>query len=130
MRLRAAAASAVSLVLTPVFTGQRLNSPIAVRQAPNDGTRWYVLERGGKIVGFDTDGAPSGSVAVLNITTAVDPEFEGGALGFDFHPDFANNGYVFVRYTTDGPDFSTPLISRISRFETSIDAGGSVSFKI
>jgi glucose/arabinose dehydrogenase len=51
----------------------------------------------------------------------VDAFFEGGALGFDFDPQFDSNGYLYVSYTAEGPNFATPLISRLSRFDTSID---------
>ncbi len=110
-----------ALQFTQVLSSTPLTSALAMRQAPNDPDRWYFLERAGRIVSVAADGSSTSTKLVLNIP-AVDTQFEGGALGFDFHPQFADNGYVYVSYTATGPNFSTPLISRISRFETSVDA--------
>lgn len=108
------------LQLTPVFAQAGVDNALSMRQAPNDPDRWYALERAGRLVSFADDDAVT-TLKVVMTVPGVDTEFEGGALGFDFHPDFATNGHVYVSYTTDGPDFSTPLISRVSRFTMSPD---------
>ncbi|MEO1576072.1 MAG: PQQ-dependent sugar dehydrogenase, partial [Pseudomonadota bacterium] len=108
------------LQFTQVFSSTPFNSALAMRQAPNDPDRWYFLERNGRILSVAADGSSTSSKQVM-IVPDVDTEFEGGALGFDFHPDFANNGYLYVSYTADGPTFAVPLITRIARYETSID---------
>ena len=108
------------LQVTRVLASTPFSSALAMRQTPADPDRWYVLERSGRIVSVAKDGSSTTAKQVM-VVPGVDTEFEGGALGFDFHPDFANNGYFYVSYTIDGPTFSIPLISRISRYQTSVD---------
>ncbi|MFK8017969.1 MAG: PQQ-dependent sugar dehydrogenase [Gammaproteobacteria bacterium] len=117
--------SGVAIANTPlrlrqVYDGIALSTALSLRQAPNDPSRWYALQRAGQLISFSTDEDTTARKVVMN-TPAVDTSFEGGALGLDFHPDFANNGYIFISYTTEGPSFATPLVSRISRFDTSVD---------
>ncbi|MFK7887353.1 MAG: PQQ-dependent sugar dehydrogenase [Gammaproteobacteria bacterium] len=108
------------LQLTRIFAGVSMSSPLSMRQTPADPNRWYFLERAGRLVSLEADDATTSLKTVMN-TPSVDTNFEGGALGFDFHPDFANNGHIYVSYTAEGPTFAVPLVSRIARFDTSID---------
>ena len=113
-----AAAAGVSLTLTPVFTSVNAGTLIAMHQPPGDMSSWYAADRAGRLLRFDNVQSPGQPEVVLDIIDRVDTFFEGGLLGFDFHPDFATNGYVFVSYTATGQDFTTnPLDSRLSRFE-------------
>ena len=108
------------LALTQVYSGAGLSSPLAMHQIEGEPGRWYVLERGGRLSSFEAVDNVATRKTVMNVP-GVDTFFEGGALGFDFDPEFATNGYLYVSYTAEGPNFQTPLISRVSRFDTSID---------
>lgn len=102
-----------------------LPAMMAMSMRPDDSTRWYLADRNGRILWFDAaDDNTTQLNLVLDIQGAVDTSGEGGLLDIAFHPDFASNGYVYVHYTTTGPDASTPLITRIARF-TSSDGGNS-----
>ncbi len=93
--------------------------PVAMSQPPSDASQWYVAEQGGTIYRFDNVQSPSGRSVFVDLTTVVDSSFgESGLLGFAFHPDYGNNGHVYVSYTATGPDASFPLTSRLSRFTT------------
>ena len=118
------AAGNTALTLTRVFSGLSLSRPIAMHQLPGDPDNWYVLERGGRIVGFEDRDDVTASWTVLNGYGPIDDFFEGGALGFAFHPNFASNGYLYVSYTADGVTPGASLESRIARFETSLDGEG------
>ncbi len=112
-----AAAAGVSLTLTPVFTGLNAGTIVAMAQLPGDASHWYAAERTGQILRFDNVANPGQPEVVLDIVSRVDTFFEGGLLGFDFAPDFADSGHVFVSYTTTGQSpVSNPLDSRLSRF--------------
>ncbi|MFD2515270.1 PQQ-dependent sugar dehydrogenase [Pontibacter locisalis] len=78
----------------------------------HDANRLYVLEQGGKIFWLPTDlMANDQPVLFLDITDRVVSGGERGLLGLAFHPDFRNNGYFYLNYTT-----GDPLQTRISRF--------------
>lgn len=109
----------IDLSLQHVHTGLVFAQPVGLLQAPNDSSRWFVLEKAGRLIVFDdTLGTTSKSV-FLDIRDRVDSSFgESGLLGMAFHPEFASNGFVFVSYTSSG----NPLQSRVSRFR-SMDGG-------
>lgn len=87
--------------------------PLAMLQLPGNDTRWYVAEQAGIIRVFNNDPNVAQSTVFANLTAIVDDgPNEAGLLGFAFHPDFANNGEVYVSYTGN----ANGLISRISRF--------------
>jgi glucose/arabinose dehydrogenase len=46
------------------------------------------------------------------VTVSTTPSGERGLLGVAFHPDFANNGFVYVYYTVP----TAPIHNRVSRF--------------
>ena len=97
-----------------VFAGVSLSLPTSLVQAPNDASRWFAIEKAGRIIVFDNDtvGAIGTTFLDINLRVESGPN-EAGLLGIAFHPDFANNGEVFVSYTAGGP-----LTSVISRFHS------------
>jgi len=92
---------------TRIATG--LASPTAMSFAP-DG-RLFVCEQGGKLRVIK-----NGSLLTQPfITLSVDSSGERGLLGVAFDPDFANNGFVYIYYTTS----ASPVHNRVSRFTAS-----------
>lgn len=106
------------VALERVFAGVSFEKPVSLLQAPDDASRWFVVEQAGRIQAFDNVPDVAETVEFLDITRVVDDSSsETGLLGVAFHPDFADNGEVFVSYTAGGP-----LTSTVSRF-TSSDGG-------
>ncbi len=98
---RATGVSTVSV--ERVFPNLSFLEPVAMIQAPGDRSRWFVLEKRGIIRVFDNSPSVSATQVALDIRAKVYPldQSEAGLLGLAFHPDFANNGRVFVNYITD-----------------------------
>lgn len=109
------------LELQRAFPNIVVDFPVAMLQAPADSTRWFVLDKTGRIVSFTNDSQVSETSLVVDLRDRVDFTGEGGLLGMAFHPDFANNNEVFLYYTRTG----SPLISYVSRFRSS---DGGVTF--
>jgi glucose/arabinose dehydrogenase len=109
-------AGAISIDLQPVATG--LTSPIA-GVSPNDGSgRLFIVDQTGKILILQQNGQLL-STPFLDLSAEIvslnPPYDERGLLGLAFHPNFAQNGRFFVRYSksrvgvaTD-PCFGTPM---------------------
>ncbi len=77
--------------------------------------RLFVVEQAGRIHILWPDGTVAGE-PFLDITDRVlDNANERGLLGLAFHPDFADNGWLFVNYTGSGGK------TVISRFSLSAD---------
>lgn len=105
----------LNLGLERVYANRGFDQPLAMLQAPGDDTRWFVVEREGRVMTFPADPAAAGSTTeFIDINGAVDSSGEGGLLGMAFHPDYAVNGQVFLSYTRAG----SPLVSVVSRFTT------------
>ncbi len=83
-----------------------LTSATAMAQAP-DG-RIFVAEQGGGIR------IVKNNILLITpfLSLAVDSTQERGVIGIALHPDFTNNAFVFVHYTTG----VAPIHNRISRF--------------
>ncbi len=92
---------------TRIATG--LASPTAMAFAP-DG-RLFVCEQTGRLRVIKNGAL----LATPFLQVSVDPNGERGLLGVAFDPNFANNGYVYVYYTTA----SSPIHNRVSRFTAS-----------
>ncbi len=93
-------------------------------QSPLDGTdRMFVVEQPGRIKVFprDSNVMPSEVSTFLNIITTVSYGIgqELGLLGLAFHPDYSNNGYIYVYYTTDSPLAGISVRMVLSRFTVS-----------
>jgi len=98
--------------LMPNFT-----APLAMLQAPGDGARWYVVEKGGRILVFNNDPAVTAFSTVVDIGSRVATTGEMGLLGMAFHPDFPADRRVFLSYTNE----DAGRVSRISEFRSTDD---------
>lgn len=84
-------------------------------QFPKDGTnRIFVLSQPGKIYVFDNNSDTKEKKIFLDISSKVLYGGEMGLLGLAFHPNYKENGYFYLDYTTDNPRRTI-----ISRFKVS-----------
>ncbi|MGI9308395.1 MAG: PQQ-dependent sugar dehydrogenase, partial [Gammaproteobacteria bacterium] len=86
-----------------------------ILQAPGDASRWWILEKAGRIRVLDINDEVNVSNWLDWSNRAVDPISdctECGLLGMAFDPDFPATPHVYVSYTYDS---SGDMFSRISR---------------
>lgn len=119
-----------ALSIRAVFVNLSFSSPVAMLQAPNDDTRWFVVERGSssrnaKVIVFPNNDAVTSAQTTQFISLPVNASGEGGLLGMAFHPHFPTTPLVYLSYTRAGPDAQHPLTTVISRF-TSADGGATL----
>ncbi len=100
--------AATTLHLEVVTTN--LNSPVFLTSPSND-NRLFIVEEPGRIR-IHADGSTL-AIPFLDITPQVIYDGERGLLGLTFHPDYANNGFFYLNYTTL---INSQTYSRISRF--------------
>ncbi|QQS37601.1 MAG: PQQ-dependent sugar dehydrogenase [Ignavibacteriales bacterium] len=82
-------------------------------QNAGDGTdRIFIVEQAGVIRVFQNNPNATTTKVFLDITDRVSSGGEMGLLGLAFHPDYENNGYFYVNYTT-----SSPRNTKVSRFQ-------------
>lgn len=103
------------IALERVFGTLAFDEPVLMLQPPGDSSHWFVVERGGRVRVFANNASTNTfDPDFIDIGVRMDTAGEGGLLGMAFHPDFANNGYVYLYWTGTG----APLVSIISRFTT------------
>ena len=120
-----------SLGLERVITSTLVERPTSMVQQPNNSSRWFVIDQNGVVALFaGASGQDFSEIGVMmDISDRVTRMHDGrdnwnemGLLSIAAHPDFRNNGYVYLYYTARGPNASVPLYARLSRF-TSFDNG-------
>ncbi len=93
----------------PVVSG--LNTPVFVTHAGDGSGRLFIIEKPGWLRIFQ-DGALQAE-AFLDITDRVGSRGnEQGLLGLAFHPNYAENGYIYVNYTDLNGD---TVVARFTR---------------
>jgi glucose/arabinose dehydrogenase len=101
------------------FPSLSFASPVAMKQAPNDASRWFLVEQGGRIRAFENDPAAATTEDFVDLRSRVHFDGEAGLLGMAFHPSFATNGKVYLNFTEQ---VGTQLRSVTAEF-TSADGG-------
>jgi len=91
-------------------------SPVWMEPSPDQTKRIFVLEQNGRIKMFKDSGIvnQSDTSTFINLRQKMQPYSslgETGLLGMAFHPNFSQNGYVFVDYTATSPNLRT-VVSR------------------
>lgn len=108
-----AASAQPASMLTPAFPGLSFSEPIELAE-PVEG-RFYVAQKEGRIQTFESV-APTAATTALDIRSLVLNSGERGLLGMAFHPDFEQNGYVYVHYSATGSGATT--VARYTRSTT------------
>ncbi|MBT8309882.1 MAG: glucose dehydrogenase, partial [Flavobacteriaceae bacterium] len=97
--------------------------PVELQASVDDSDRFFVVEQPGRIKVFpnNTEVNPTEVDVFLNITDRVlySNGQEIGLLGLAFHPDYDNNGYFYVYYSTDSPVAGISVRMVLSRFSVS-----------
>ena len=90
-------------------------SPVEMQPSIDGSDRIFVVQQGGTIVVFPNDeNTPNSSLKTfLDVRDIADFASGGerGLLGLAFHPDYTNNGYFYIYYTTDSdlPNVTTRI---------------------
>lgn len=115
--------SSSNIRLERAYPNLVFNQPVGLYQEPNDSSRWYVIEKGGRIIWFDANDENTVTKnTYLNYGSVVDARSEGGLLGMAFHPDFPTNKDVFLSYTINAAgDPSNEMVSLITRMTENAD---------
>ena len=107
----------VSLSLEPVFGDRGFQQAVWMTQAPGD-TRWYVLERAGRVLRLEGDGSEVAEV-FADLTEVVNSApGHAGFLGMAFSPDYARTGEIFLSYTVGS---WSNLESHVARYRVGPD---------
>ena len=96
------APAGLKLRLVDAFGGMTFTRPVGLIHADDGSGRLFVVEQPGRIIVLgDASDHPKKSVFLDIRDKVYDRGWEQGLLGLAFHPDFEQNGYFYVNYTTE-----------------------------
>lgn len=102
------------------FPGLSFGRPLDIQNAGDGTDRLFVVEQDGVIKLFPNDPDVESTEPFLDIRERVnDSGNEQGLLGLAFHPNFEDNGFLYVNYTASNPNRTV-----ISRFHVSQNNDG------
>jgi len=104
-------------LLTTQVVASGLSNPVAVTHAPGDPDRLFILEQAGRVRVVENGSLLATPALDIN-PLVTGPNFNGderGLLGIAFHPDFQNNGLLYLNYT--GSVAGLGLATVISEYE-------------
>ena len=88
------------------FPNLSINAPVGIYHAGDGSNRIFVIEQEGRIKVFDNDANATNAHMFLDIRSIVDQDggyTEEGLLGLAFHPNYSENGFFYVNYTSHNP---------------------------
>jgi len=92
--------------VTNAFPNLSFEDPVGIYHSGDGTNRIFVLEQPGRIKVFNNNEDTSTLHTFLDITNIVDQDggyTEEGLLGLAFHPNYSENGYFYVNYTSHNP---------------------------
>ncbi len=113
------------VALEPAFPNVTIGGSLTIEFPANDPAHLFAMRRQGRIYRFPNDASTSQRTTALDLRplfAGTSPEGQSGLMDMAFHPDFSNNGELYVAYTVPGPDRK----AYVARF-TSVDGGESFS---
>ena len=88
------------------FPNLSFSDPVGIYHAGDNTNRIFVIEQEGRIKVFSNESSTNDVEMFLDITSIVDQDggyTEEGLLGLTFHPNYSENGYFYVNYTSHNP---------------------------
>lgn len=97
--------------LVSAFPGLNVRRPLWLGTAPGHDDLFFVLEQSGRVLHFDP--ANPAETTVFYQRPVSRNHNEEGLLGLAFHPDYAQNGRLFISYSAANPRRS--VIAEVQR---------------
>ena len=88
------------------FPDLSFEDPVGIYHAGDNSNRIFIVEQEGRIKVFNNNSATTNFEMFLDITSIVEQDggyTEEGLLGLAFHPNYSENGYFYVNYTSHNP---------------------------
>ncbi len=112
-----------AIQLVRIFPNVQLRRPVQAVQAPGEPNNLYVVEQAGRILRLDqkNNQAKSGTVFLDMRKEVNSKNNEEGLLSICFHPNYAQNGLVYLYYSATSPRRSVLSQFRVNDDRNSIN---------
>lgn len=118
----AGAEPAATLAVSRVFPNLTFAAPVQLQQAPNDTSRWFVVEKGGAVRVFPNRPDVTAGQVTTFFQRSVYNSGESGLLGIAFHPAFPTDPRVFIFYINESPHESRLAVVRTTDGGSTLNA--------
>lgn len=106
--------------LTRAYPNLSFRQPIAIKQAPNNNSTWYVVQQNGEIFQFANDASTANATSALDLTSIVDTSAdESGLLAIAFDPNFASNQKIYAFFQTRQNNQRRSVLASFTHFDIS-----------
>ena len=107
-------AASTEVTTERAFSNLTFSQPLGMHQAPGDDSTWYVVEKAGRIRRFANVDSASTTQTFLDIRNIVESgPNEAGLLGMAFHPDYDQNGEVYLSFNMTQQQQLWSVVTRI-----------------
>jgi hypothetical protein len=120
-----------AVALTQAFPSLSKGDGLIIDHLPGDTSRVYMLGRNGFLYRFANNPAVTGKTVALNVSSlfaGTVEEGQSGMMDLAFHPDFAQNGELYVSYTIPDDQNTTEVNERTSYVALYTSADGGLTF--
>lgn len=91
-----------ALEVVEAYPNLSFTQPLAYLPAADGSNRVFVVEKSGRIITFENNPQATETTVFLDLSSRVNSRAsEKGLLGMAFHPQYTQNGFFYVNYTTD-----------------------------
>src|SRR5689334_9972452 len=105
-----------ALDLAIAFPNLKFNRPLWMEEVPDGSKRVIVIEQDGRVFIFPCDRSAKERKTFLDITPRKPHvQNEEGLLAFAFHPQYKNNGLLYLYYVQQAPKRSIVSEVRVSK---------------
>lgn len=106
-----------------VYENITFDQPLYFTSAYDDSNKVFIVERTGKIYVMDNQPNVTTKEVFVDLSNKISTNGnEMGLLGLAFHPDFKQNGYYYVNYTTQEETVISRFKADLKSYETDLNS--------
>lgn len=108
------------ITLEPAFGGASFTEPVAVRHAGDGSGRKFIVQLDGRVRIVTSDGTILAD-PFLNVDNVTTTGGERGLLGLAFHPEYENNGLLYINHSADNLAAISDGDTVIAEYQVSVE---------
>src|SRR5690606_28697470 len=106
-----------------VYENITFDQPLYFTSAYDDSNKVFIVERTGKIYVMDNQPNVTTKEVFVDLSNKISTNGnEMGLLGVPYHPDFKQNGYYYVNYTTREETVISRFKADLKSYETDLNS--------
>ncbi|MBM6614343.1 PQQ-dependent sugar dehydrogenase [Desemzia sp. RIT804] len=113
----------VTYEIIDAYENLSFNQPLYFTSVNSDSNIVFVVERTGRVYSFENTPTVNEKEVFIDLSDSISLDgSEMGLLGLAFHPEFKENGYFYVNYTTAQGTILSRFEADPTTYETTLDS--------